>query len=163
MKEQDINTWLDEVLPKHRTLTNTVINIIQSLLDSNGIDYLTVSGRTKDIESIKDKIKRKSYSQPSKQLTDLSGIRIIAYFESDVEKISTLIEGAFNVDKENSLSKDSMLATDQIGYRSIHYVCDLGDERVALPEFVELGGLKFEFQVRTVLQKDIWGQMKNCY
>lgn len=158
MKDREINTWLDEVLPKHRALTNTVVNITQSLLDSNGIDYLTISGRTKYVESIKDKIRRKSYSNPPKQLTDLSGIRIIAYFESDVEKISAVIENAFNVDRENSLSKDSMLATDQIGYRSIHYVCDLGDERTALPEFAGLGGMKFEFQIRTVLQH-AWAEL----
>lgn len=158
MEENEISTWLDKVLPKQKILTDTVVNIIVSLLDANNIDYLAVSGRTKNPVSIREKIKRKSYSDPEIQMTDLSGIRIIAYFESDVEKISLLIERAFNVDRENSLSKDSLLATDQIGYRSIHYVCDLGDSRTALPEFSSLEGMKFEFQVRTVLQH-AWAEL----
>jgi GTP pyrophosphokinase len=106
MDQKEIETWIDAVLPKHKTLTNTVVSIVESLLEHNDIDYLAVSGRTKDAKSIKEKISRKSYQHPDKQITDLSGIRIIAYFESDVDRISKLIESSFNVDEENSLSKD---------------------------------------------------------
>lgn len=158
MDQKEIEIWIDAILPKHRTLTNTVVSIVESLLEQNDIDYLAISGRTKDVKSIKEKISRKSYKNPDKQMTDLSGIRIIAYFESDVDKISKLIESSFSVDKENSLPKDLLLATDQIGYRSIHYVCDLGKSRSALPEFSGLSGMKFEFQVRTVLQH-AWAEL----
>lgn len=158
MNDRAINEWLKTVIPKHQTLTKTVVNIVESLLDANAIDYLAVTGRTKTDESIKEKIKRKSYSKPDMQMTDLSGIRIIAYFESDVERISEIIEQSFHVDNANSLSKDNMLATDQIGYRSIHYVCDLGGNRCSLPEFSSLAGLKFEFQIRTVLQH-AWAEL----
>jgi GTP pyrophosphokinase len=51
-----------------------------------------------------------------------------------------------------------LLATDQIGYRSIHYVCDLGEARAGLPEFSGLSGMKFEFQIRTVLQH-AWAEL----
>ncbi len=158
MNQKEIEAWLDTVLPKHKTLTNTVVSIVESLLEHHGIDYLAVSGRTKRIESIKEKIRRKSYRHPDKQMTDLSGIRIIANYESDVDRISKLIESAFNVDEENSLPKDHLLDTDQIGYRSVHYVCDLGDTRATLPEFSGLAGIKFEFQVRTVLQH-AWAEL----
>ena len=158
MEDKDIEAWLDKVLPMHKTLTKTVVNIIESLLDVNQIEYLTVTGRTKNREDAKEKIKRKLYTKPDEQMTDLSGIRIIAFFESEVDEISSLIEDAFHVDKKNSLSKDSLLATDQIGYRSIHYVCDLGKNRILLPEFNSLKGLKFEFQIRTVLQH-AWAEL----
>ena len=56
-----IEKWLDEVLPKHRNLTAGVVTIVESLLRNNGIDYLAVTGRTKDRSSLTNKIKRKGY------------------------------------------------------------------------------------------------------
>jgi len=158
MKGKNIDSWLEAILPKHKMLTTAVLIIIEGLLKSNNIDYLTVIGRTKDVDSIKEKVRRKSYKHPDSQLTDISGIRIIAYFESDVNKISDLIEQAFYVDRDNSLNKDELLAADQIGYRSVHYVCRLGDARTSLPEYSGLQDLKFEFQVRTVLQHS-WAEL----
>lgn len=155
---QKIDNWLENLIPKHESLTNAVIPIITSLLKSNKIDYLTVTGRTKDFNSAKEKIKRKNYKNPEAELMDLSGIRIIAYFESDVIKISNLIENTFNIDYENSLNKDKLLAKDQFGYRSIHYICDLGAVRASLPEFNKIGNLKFEIQIRTVLQH-AWAEL----
>lgn len=150
--------WLDEVLPNHKRLTESVVTIIQSLLKSKGVDYLSVTGRTKKRESALEKIERKKYDDPSTKMTDLSGIRIIVYFESDIEKVSKIIEEAFNIDKENSLNQDQKLSVNQIGYRSVHFVCDIGKNRECLPEFLGLKNLKFEFQVRTVLQH-AWAEL----
>ena len=69
-----------------------------------------------------------------------------------------MITGSFNIDEKNSLDKKILLASDQIGYRSVHFVCDLGAQRSGLPEFKDLGGLKFEIQVRTVLQH-AWAEL----
>jgi ppGpp synthetase/RelA/SpoT-type nucleotidyltranferase len=158
MEAKNIDKWLNTVLHKYQTLTRTVVTIMKSLLQAKKVDYLAVTGRTKKADSIKDKIKRKSYKHPEKQLTDISGIRIIVYFESDVERVSDIIEKSFCVDKTNSLNKAALLAADQIGYRSVHYVCDLGNDRSLLPEFRDLKDLKFEFQVRTVLQH-AWAEL----
>ena len=158
MAQHNFDLWLDEVIPLHERLTESVVNILENLINNHGADYLAVSGRTKNKDAALEKIKRKGYRKPSEQLTDLSGIRVIVYFESDVQVVSKLIEGSFSVDAEKSLNKDDVLSTDQIGYRSVHYVCDLGESRGDLPEFNGLSGLKFEFQVRTVLQH-AWAEL----
>lgn len=150
--------WIDQIIPKQERLTDAVVTIMDNLLRAEGIEYLSVSGRTKSKPSILDKLKRKGYKDPSRQLTDLSGIRIIVYFESDISKLSDLISRSFNIDHDNSLNQDERLSVDQIGYRSVHFVCDLGKERVKLPEFSGLEGLKFEFQVRTILQH-AWAEL----
>lgn len=72
--------------------------------------------------------------------------------------VSDLINQAFNVDLKNSSNKDTSLLVDQMGYRSSHFVCDLGPQRKDLPEYDGLAGLKFEFQVRTVLQH-AWAEL----
>lgn len=158
MSDPNYEKWLDDTLPLHQRLTESVVTIIENLLKSEEVDYLAVSGRTKKKTSALEKIKRKGYRNPEKSMTDLSGVRIILYFESDVEKASKIIEEAFHVDKENSLNQDDLMSADQIGYRSVHFVCELGDVRAKLPEFSGLAKLKFEFQVRTVLQH-AWAEL----
>lgn len=150
--------WLESVLPNHERLTQAVVSIMESVLREQKIDYLAVSGRTKAKKSALEKISRKGYANPITQMTDLSGIRIVVYFESDVKKVSKIIHEAFCVDESNSSNKDVSLSTDKIGYRSVHYVCDLGSGRENLPEHKGLGKLKFEFQVRTVLQH-AWAEL----
>lgn len=158
MNSIKLKNWLDEILPKHELLARSVSSIVENLLKSNGVDYLAVTARVKDSESVIKKIKRKGYKDPVVQLTDLTGVRIIVFFESQVTRVSELINEAFNVDQGNSSNKDSSLLVNQMGYRSSHFVCDLGHKRKGLPEYEGLDGLKFEFQVRTVLQH-AWAEL----
>jgi ppGpp synthetase/RelA/SpoT-type nucleotidyltranferase len=158
MEQNNYEGWLDTAIPKHNRLTTAVVSIIENLLNANNIDYLTVTGRTKTKASALEKIQRKGYRNPAEQMTDISGIRIIVFLESDVNTVLRLIRDAFRVDEKNSLNKDDVMPADQIGYRSVHVVCDLGDGRCALPEFSGLDGVKFEFQVRTVMQH-AWAEL----
>jgi hypothetical protein len=49
--------------------------------------------------------------------------------------------------------------SEQFGYSSIHLICKLGGtERGKLTEFVDLSDIKFEIQVRTILQ-EAWSEM----
>ncbi|MBU9547506.1 GTP pyrophosphokinase [Burkholderia multivorans] len=150
--------WLDEALQRHRRLTDVVSALVRSLLENKGIDYLAISGRTKDKAGALEKIKRKGYENPREQMTDLTGVRVIVFLESDVDRVSSIISDSFNVDHANSLNKDAVLQVNQTGYRSVHFVCDIGPQRGKLPEFEDLSGLKFEFQVRTLLQH-AWAEL----
>lgn len=105
-----------------------------------------------------EKIKRKNYKDPNTQLTDISGLRIILFVESDIKLVSNIINQSFIVDELNSSNKDDKLSLDQVGYRSVHFVCDIGKQRSALPEFEGLEDLKFEIQIRTVLQH-AWAEL----
>jgi putative GTP pyrophosphokinase len=158
MQREDIEIWLNAVLPKHERLTTAVKAITENLLTAEKIEFLAVTGRTKSKDGAVEKIQRKGYKSPDTQLTDLSGVRIIVYLESDLDKVCSVITKAFNVHKEHSLDKQTQLPTNQTGYRSVHFVCDLTEQRAALPEFAGLKGLRFEFQVRTVLQH-AWAEL----
>jgi ppGpp synthetase/RelA/SpoT-type nucleotidyltranferase len=122
------------------------------------MDLQWISGRTKDLPSAEEKIRRKKYTQPSRQLTDLSGIRVITFLETQVNAISNLIRTTFEVDEENSLDRATDLGDDKMGYRSTHFVCTLGQNRSGLLEYEALSDLKFEIQIRTVLQH-AWAEL----
>ncbi|MGL1861183.1 MAG: hypothetical protein OCC46_01530 [Pseudodesulfovibrio sp.] len=157
---EEHKAWLEKVKPLYETYKEKIVVLISALIENEEVDYLTVTGRAKDVPSALDKIKRKQYKNPKKQLTDLCGIRIITYLESDVEKIAKLIKESFTIDKHNSLDKSETLGTDRIGYRSFHFVCSIGKDRANLPEYSGYTNFFFEVQIRTVLQH-AWAELSH--
>ena len=155
---QDHRQWLFQALPQHERLATGVKPLLEGMLKKKAIEYLSVSSRIKDLDEALNKIDRKKYQDPENQLTDLSGIRVITYLEEHVGQISAVIEELFEVDKLNSLDRTEILCDDKVGYRSTHFVCTLGSKRSCLPENEALGDLKFEIQVRTVLQH-AWAEL----
>lgn len=158
MKNTEVKIWLSEVLPLHQRLTDVLVPLIETLISQAGIEYLSVNGRTKDISSSILKVKRKGYKNPKEQMTDLTGIRVITFFDAQVKKINDIIRSSFSVDEDNSNDNPGALGDDRIGYRSVHFVCSIGNNRSMLPEFRELGNLSFEIQIRTVLQH-AWAEL----
>lgn len=150
--------WLAEVLPNHERLTRSVKSLIENMLLERGIEILSVTGRTKTSETATEKIARKKYRNPRRQLTDLSGIRVVTFLESQVDEVAKVVRELFTIDVANSLDRAQVLGSDKIGYRSTHFVCELGPDRHGLPEYKSLDGLKFEIQIRTVLQHG-WAEL----
>ncbi len=142
-----------EVQSKFVRLTQKLDGLVKELMKAQNI-RANVESRTKEVSSFFNKLNRpgKAYSDPIKQVTDLSGIRIILFSISDIEKVSNLLRNEFNVDQANSTNKMDLLEPDRFGYLSEHFVVQLGDSRKNLPEWVDLGDLKAEIQVRTILQ-----------
>ncbi|HXB66408.1 MAG TPA: hypothetical protein VNV42_16200 [Solirubrobacteraceae bacterium] len=124
------------------------------MLSADGITAVQVDARTKEVDSFVDKIARKpgKYQNPLIDITDLSGVRVILYYSSDVERVDSLIEREFAVDDANSWKRTPTSDPDRFGYRSDHYVVSCSPSRAQLSEWSPYRGLKAEIQVRTVLQ-----------
>jgi putative GTP pyrophosphokinase len=162
MSEQFSNAttvWYNQKVPLYPGLTEIVATTISNLLKIKSVDYLALDSRVKSLESVIEKIDRKEYSGPE-AVTDLAGIRVITYIETDIERIGRLLGEAFQIHPDKSLNKSVELGTNQIGYRSVHFVCELGRNRAELPEFSAYNGLVFEVQVRTVLQH-AWAEIEH--
>lgn len=144
----------------YKSLAEIIAATLKALLKHNKIDYVDTPHRAKAVDSFQEKIRRKKYKDPKSEMTDLAGIRVIAYIEADVARVSKLIQSSFNVHEEFSVDKTTDLGEDRFGYRSVHYVCDIGQNREALPEFSPYKGLLFEIQVRTALQHT-WAEIEH--
>lgn len=138
----------------YEELTLEFYELIKKLLEKKGIEVVKIESRTKSIKSFYEKIQRegKKYSDPLKEITDLSGIRIITYYLEDVETIGKIIREEFEVDDKNSVNKARTLDIDRFGYLSDHYVVSVSEKRKELTEWRRFSGYKAEIQVRTVLQ-----------
>ncbi|MGQ9372737.1 GTP pyrophosphokinase [Acinetobacter tandoii] len=154
--------WFDGNIHHYRTLAAMVAATLKSTLDGHGISYVDIPYREKGkksfLKKIDDKKKKKDYS-PS-DMTDLAGIRVITLIESDVQKVGELIHSLFHVHPEDSIDKSASLGEDKVGYRSVHFVCDIGETREKLLEWKALKGLCFEIQVRTALEH-AWAEIEH--
>lgn len=125
------------------------------------------SARAKDPKSLEAKCRKKikdenghlahKYSVFEEQITDLAGVRIVTYLLRDLPIIRDAIFSKFDVLREHSENKLTLLGSNKIGYLSEHFVvrpkadaiCEGTDSR---------SGTVCEIQVRTVLQ-DAWAQV----
>ena len=117
------------------------------------MEFAQLEARTKTMESFVEKIERKKekYTDPLAEITDLVGLRVILYYQDDVQAVGRLIEQEFTVDPENSPRQGSDRPVDRFGYRSDHYLASLNDHRLGLAEYGRFVGKRAEIQVRTVM------------
>ena len=140
--------------PLQEQFTLRLVELLKNLLELAGADFHLIEQRTKSASSYKEKLTRasKSYSAPLKEITDLTGIRIILYYEDDLLKISDIIESEFWVDKRNSHEGHELSRPEEFGYQSRHYIIKLLQQRRVLAEWKNFSDLNAEIQIRTVLQ-----------
>lgn len=144
----------ERVLPVHSEFTKRISDLLSRLISDSSIKVHAIEQRTKNQESFREKLLRpgKNYSKPMTQITDLSGVRIILYYQEDVQRVIEMIESEFITDKEASGDQAAKLEPNEFGYRSVHYVVSLTTERSKLKEWKPYSELKSEIQIRTVLQ-----------
>jgi putative GTP pyrophosphokinase len=160
MSKESTIQWYKEKRQLYAELATLVATTLASLLRSKNVGILSITSRAKDVASLAEKINRKDYKEPKIEISDLAGIRVIAYLETEITTIVETIKKTFEVIDSESLDKSRELGTDRIGYRSFHFVCRLGGSRDSLPEYEPYKGLKFEIQVRTVLQH-AWAEIEH--
>ena len=135
-------------------------NLLQDLFTHSNIRIHQISCRTKELESLSKKIDSKfGKYKKLEDITDLVGIRIITYLESEVDNVAELIEQEFIKDPKNSIDK-RILKADQFGYRSLHMVVSLNGSRSALTEYESYKNLKCEIQIRSILQH-AWAEIEH--
>jgi putative GTP pyrophosphokinase len=126
--------------------TKKLRNLVDELLQKYNIESSQIKSRTKELDSFMEKIQRgdKSYENPLEEVTDLVGIRIITYYNEDVDKIGDMIAEEFDIDWENSINKAQALDPDKFGYLSVHYVVSLSQKRKNLTEWKTFANIKAE-------------------
>lgn len=142
------------------SFSKTLNSLVESLLVSEGIFVHSISCRVKDKLSLKNKIIKKQCYEEISDITDVVGVRIITHYSDEVDKVASIIEAEFDVDKDNSIDKRKTLEPDRFGYLSLHYVAKLNDKRCKLKEYVLFEGIKAEFQIRSILQHT-WAEIEH--
>jgi len=146
--------------PLYEALALRVSGILKDLMDGRAVNYHSVSSRAKAVDSYEKKASQEKYNDPENEIMDMAGIRVITYTQSEAEIVASLVKELFDIMSEYSVDKTEELGTDRVGYRSIHFVGTLGKARLKLPENQVFEGMRFEIQVRTILQH-AWAEFEH--
>ncbi|HEX4804981.1 MAG TPA: hypothetical protein VFU94_03690 [Conexibacter sp.] len=138
-------------LPLYERLRSKVQGLLAELVEAERLDVSLMEARVKEHPSFLEKIERKGYENPLDDITDLVGLRIITYYTDDRERIAALIRREFRIDEDAS-SVATYEDPERFGYASDQYVVELRPERAALTDWAPFADIRFEIQVRTVLQ-----------
>ena len=160
MSKTNILKKYNENQDLYNNLKDKLIVLIKELLLEK-VNYHHIYSRVKEKNSLEKKIDTKDGKYTIiDDITDVVGCRIISYFEDDVEKIVNIIRKEFDIDEKNSVNKKAILESDKFGYLSHHLVCKISKKRLSLPEYEKYKNLKFEIQIRSILQH-AWAEIEH--
>lgn len=160
MSVDEILNEYDQKIHLNREFSQSMVALVSALISSSSIQAHSITSRVKDKESLSKKIKKKDKYTALNQLTDIVGLRVITNYSDEVDTIAAIIEREFQVDEENSIDKRATLDPDRFGYLSLHYVISLNSNRGDLIEYQRFSELKFEIQIRSILQHT-WAEIEH--
>ena len=157
----DILREYDDVRDRYQEFARRLCDLVTQLLAASSVRPHSVTYRLK----ARDSLDRKLKGSPTKygslaDITDICGLRVVTYFEDDVDAVSEIIEREFQVDFSNSVDKRASLDPDRFGYLSVHYVIGLSPQRALLAEYNGFSQLAAEIQIRSILQH-AWAEMEH--
>ncbi len=152
------------VYPTIAEATAGYVALVTTLLDDAGINYLSVTGRTKSVASFAGKASRTvegrpAFADPARQITDQIGVRVITFVHSDVAAVADLLADQLEVLDDRDMGRETA-QEGRFGYASRHVLVTLDDTRAQAPEFATLRDRTASVQVRTVLQH-AWAEFEH--
>ncbi len=142
-----------ELQPTLREPTQRYVELVHSLLDEAGINYLTIEGRTKSVASYA----AKAASNPGVPITDQIGVRVITYVHSDVAAVAAVFADQLAILDDRDLGEETA-SEGRFGYASRHLLVAVTEP--APPTYDDLVGHRGSIQVRTVLQH-AWAEFEH--
>ncbi len=142
--------------------TEHFVELITTMLDDAGINYLSVTGRTKSVASFAAKAARivddhLLYAEPLVQVTDQIGIRVITYVHSDVAAVAELLHDELTVLDDRDMGQETA-REGRFGYSSRHLL--VTPQESDNSAYDDLVGQRASVQVRTVLQH-AWAEFEH--
>lgn len=157
----DILTEYDSRRSVHERLCGKLEVLMQELIVSKNLSFHSIATRVKSRPSLMGKIVGdESKYNCLNDITDISGARVITYFQNDVDLVADIIESEFDIDNDNSIDKRKAAEHDRFGYASLHYVVKLNSERLQLTEYSSFSDYTAEIQVRSILQH-AWAEIEH--
>ncbi|MBF0418245.1 MAG: hypothetical protein HQL86_08355 [Magnetococcales bacterium] len=143
----------DQQKKNYQDFLERTLTLIKEFIVPDGPKIHSIVGRIKEKESLVEKLHNpKTPYATLSDLPDIAGIRIITYFEEEVQVISEIIRREFNVFTSPEHPKSQRGDPNRFGYTSTNLQVGLLDNRLELIEYRRFRGFLVELQIRSVLQ-----------
>jgi ppGpp synthetase/RelA/SpoT-type nucleotidyltranferase len=154
--------------PELVRITGLFIDFVTELLDDAGINYVSVTGRTKSVESYAAKAARTVdtpdgpvplYSDPATQITDQIGVRVVTYLRGDVTAVAEVLADQFSVFDDRDMGQETA-RQGRFGYASRHLLVAPDPVKELPAAYTDLKGRTASVQLRTILQH-AWAEFEH--
>ncbi|HET6166492.1 MAG TPA: (p)ppGpp synthetase [Marmoricola sp.] len=146
-----------ELQPGLQSVTDQWIALVTTRLDDAGINYLTITGRTKSVASFAAKAARAeagtaAHDDPLTGITDQVGVRVVTYLLGEVEAVVELLADQFEILDDRDMGRETA-SQGRFGYSSRHLLVSAAGRVPGLDHPASI-------QVRTVLQH-AWAEFEH--
>ncbi|QNI32784.1 RelA/SpoT domain-containing protein [Alloacidobacterium dinghuense] len=141
---------------------NKTKTLIEECLKDASIHFQSVQARVKG----RDKLKTK-YLDPSKNyknlddITDLAGLRVITYYEDEVDSVAEIIKREFAIDSDKSVDKRET-QPDRFGYYALNLICTHSSRRVLDVQYKKFTNVCCEIQITSIL-RHAWSEIEHSW
>lgn len=130
---------------------------IQRELDGAGV-YYRIFSRTKSIDSIEKKFKKKQYVVGEKMMQDIIGVRIVVYFSDDIDLCRGIMNQRYILDNEE-YDKPSDAEFKPMRINMVYRLPDDLARQIMIDESIPIDRT-FEVQIRTVFSEG-WHEVEH--
>ncbi len=150
--------------PGLRKVTEEFVRLVTALLDDAGINYVSVTGRTKSVASFAAKAARTVdgepvYPDPVTDITDQVGIRVVTYLHADVAAVAGVLSDQLSVLDDRDMGRETA-RQGRFGYSSRHLLVAVDPVRGVPAAYDSVRGQSASVQVRTILQH-AWAEFEH--
>jgi len=134
--------------------------LIEECLEDAQIRYQSVQARVKTRNKLRAK-----YTDPQKSyrclddITDLAALRVITYYEDEIDSVAKVIEREFKIDPDRSIDKRKT-EPDRFGYDGVNYICCHTAQRSASTEYRKFSNVRCEIQITSILSH-AWAEIEH--
>jgi len=152
-----------------KELCSRTKSLIEDCLQDAQLRHQPIQFRVKKRDKLRAKYvdSRKDYRRLD-DITDQAALRVITYYDDEVDRVAEVIKKEFAVIPEKSIDKRET-EPDRFGYYALNFVCTHTDKRKADVQFKKYAGFCFEIQVTSILRhawseiEHEWYDLKDAY
>ena len=134
--------------------------LIEASLEDAGVRVQSVQARVKSRKKLREKYlnPEKSYTRLD-DITDLAALRIITYYEDEVDRAADVVRREFEIDPANSVDRRET-EPDRFGYHAVNFVCCHTRSRAQDVEYRKFAGVRCEIQITSIL-RHAWSEIQH--
>lgn len=161
--KQPIDSVLAEFDSKTEALKTFCLktkDLIEQILQDATIPFQSVQARVKSKEKLRQKYlnPEKNYTR-LEDITDQAGLRVVTYYEDEVDRVVEKLKQEFDIDETNSVDKRET-EPDKFGYYALNYVCKYPSRRTSQVEYKRFADVLCEIQVTSIL-RHAWSEIEH--
>ena len=143
----------------HAAFCEKTQNLVEEFLRDANIRYQSVQARVKTRDKLREKYAdpKKNYKQLD-DITDQVAIRVITYYEDEVDRVAEIIKREFEVDPRSVDKRET--EPEKFGYYALNYICKYSTARACQVEYKKFASVYCEIQITSIL-RHAWSEIEH--